>query len=302
MAIRSRAYTDDDLPQLQAALALWIQEAGACGYCHVGGLPHRIYENLRGRHPLGQLVQVWEDDRSIVGIAINFRFDIAFDVFTCPSYRGTDVELRMLQSAYATTLRCVKQLEREDTSVVTDVYSCDDARMELLQQLGFEEYRLWDHITERSLSGSIPEWRLPDGFTIRPATMDDYAQLAGARNDAFSASWSPEMYRDQVMRKPGYQPEREIVVVAADGRIAAFTVIWLDQLNKVGQFEPVGTRRDFQRRGLARAMMLYALGEMKRLGLETATVEHDASNLAALELYRGLGFRKKYETLGYRRL
>ena len=67
------------------------------------------------------------------------------------------------------------------------------------------------------------------------------------------------MYRDRVMLKPGYQPEHEIIVVAADGRLAAFTTIRLDNLNNVGLFEPVGTRPVFQRRGLARAMLLLSL-------------------------------------------
>lgn len=297
MSIRSRPYGDDDLPRLQAALAGWIRQTGACGYGHAGDVAHRIHENLRGRHPVGELVQVWEHGRSIVGMAINLRFDTAFDVFASPSCRGTDTELEMLRSAYETTLRYVP----EGAWVVTDVFRCDDTRAELLTRLGFAEYRVWDHVVERSLSRPVPEPRLPEGFTIRSATTEDCAQLAAARNDAFGADWSPETYRDEVMRKPGYQPEREIVVVAPDARIAAFTVTWLDDVNKVGQFEPVGTRREFQRRGLARAMMLRALGAMRSLGMETATVAYDAGNLAARELYRGLGFTKKYETVGYRR-
>lgn len=301
MTIRPRPYTDDDLENLQAALAGWIQAAGACGYCHVGDLPHRIYENLRGRYPVGELVQVWEDGPHIVGIAINARFDTSFDVFTSPTCRGTEREIAMLQLAYTTTSRYVKEAGREDTSVITDVFDCDKIRAELLTQLGFAPYRVWDYITECNLSDPIDVPRLPDGFTIRSATVDDDAQLARIRNDSFNANWSPELYRDEVMRKPGYQPEREIVVVAPHGQIVAFMITRLDEVNKVGLFEPVGTHHDFQRRGLARAMMLYALREMKDLGMETALVAHDANNLAALELYRSLGFRKKYETLGYKR-
>lgn len=300
MMISSRPYTDDDLPRFQAMLAGWIQTAGACGYYHVGDLPHRIYETLRGRRPVGDLVQVWEDGARIVGIAINFLFDTSFHVFASPAYRGTRREVEMIELAYATTLRYVQESGREDTLVNTDVFGCDDVRKELLARLGFEEYRVWDEIAERSLSDPILEGRLPDGFTIGSATMEDYAQLAAVRNASFGANWTPEEYRDEVMRKPGYWPEREIVVVAPDGRIAAFTVIRVDAVNKIGQFEPVGTHRDYQRRGLARAMMVYALREMQRLGMQTATVGHDATNLAARELYRSLGFRKKYETLGYR--
>lgn len=101
------------------------------------------------------------------------------------------------------------------------------------------------------------------------------------------------------MRKPGYQPEREIVVIAPDLSIAACTVIRLDEINRSGLFEPLATRRDYQRRGLARAMMLHGLREMQRLEMTTAAVEYDATNLPALELYRRLGFAVKHETLGY---
>ncbi len=301
MPITSRPYVDDDLPHLQAALARWTREAGDCGYCHAGELAHRIYENLRGRHPVGELVQLWEEGASIVGLAINLRFGQAFDVFASPAQRGTEAELEMLRSALETTFRYLREAGRQDTPVVTDVFDCDHIRRQFLAGLGFEEYRVWGLITERSLSGPIPQAGIPDGFMIRTATMDDCEQLASARNDAFGTDWTPELYRDEVMRKPGYQPEREIVVVAPAGQIAAFTVIWFDELNRVGHFEPVGTRREFQRRGLARAMMLHALHVMKSRGMAMATVEHEASNLAALALYRGLGFRKKYETLGYRR-
>jgi len=131
--------------------------------------------------------------------------------------------------------------------------------------------------------------------------MADCAQLAAVRNSAFEEDWSAGAFEAEVMRKPGYRPERECVVVAPDGRVAAFTITWLDPLNRVGRFEPVGTHRDFRRRGLARAMMLHALRDMRALGMETATVEHAADNLPALELYRGLGFEKRWETFGYRR-
>jgi mycothiol synthase len=54
------------------------------------------------------------------------------------------------------------------------------------------------------------------------------------------------------MDRPGYDPERAIVAVAPDGRIAASTMYWTDSRNGLGLFEPVGTHRDFRRRGRAR--------------------------------------------------
>jgi mycothiol synthase len=300
MPIHVRPYTDDDLPRLQAALASWIAEAGGCGYYHVGNLPHWIYETLRGR-PVGELVRVWQEGEQIIGVSISGLFDAAFQVFASPPHRGGEAETAMLELAAETTGRVARSSAPGETSVGTDVFGCDSTRQRLLEQLGFARYRVWDHIAERGLGGALPHTPLPPGFRIRPATLDDYGQLAQARNETFGGGWAPEEYRDSVMRKPGYWPERELVAVAPDGRVAAFTVIRLDDTNKVGQFEPVGTVPAFHRRGLARALMAHALADMRRRGMATATVSYDATNLPAAALYGSLGFAVRYETLGYRR-
>ncbi|MPY86006.1 MAG: GNAT family N-acetyltransferase, partial [Actinophytocola sp.] len=136
----------------------------------------------------------------------------------------------------------------------------------------------------------------------RAVDLADAEQLAAVRNESFGGDWNARTYRDEVMRKPGYRACREIVAVAPDGRAAAFAVTWFDEVNRVGHFEPVGTSHRFRRLGLARALLLHGLGEMRRAGMRTATVQHDASNRAAAELYANLGFEKRYETYGFRRV
>ena len=103
------------------------------------------------------------------------------------------------------------------------------------------------------------------------------------------------------MEKPGYNRESEIVAEAPDGRIAAFAVYWEDQLNRTGHFEPVGTHSAFRRRGLAKAIMLHAMSQMASHGMLVVTVNHAADNAAARALYRSIGFRKSFETFGFRR-
>lgn len=41
---------------LQDVVAGWIAQAGPGCYDHIGELPHRSYENLRGRQPAGDQV------------------------------------------------------------------------------------------------------------------------------------------------------------------------------------------------------------------------------------------------------
>lgn len=291
--LTKRPYEDADLNLLQDTFAQWIAAAGRCGYDHVGELPHRIYENLRGRRPVGEVVHVWEDAGALAGLAVNTRFGNAFDVFTAPALRGTDAELAMLKSA-------VESTGRDAVEVLTDVFGCDTTRIALLEQLGFARFRMWDHVNEAPLTEPAAV-EPPAGFVVRSATEADADQLAEARNAAFDDDWTGEQYRSELMRKPGYDPAREIVAESPDGRIAAFTVYWTDSRNGLGHFEPVGTHPDFQRRGLARAVMLHAMHQMRALGLRTVTVNHNAENLPARRLYESLGFTKHHETYGYRR-
>ena len=71
-------------------------------------------------------------------------------------------------------------------------------------------------------------------------------------------------------------------------------------MNLVGLFEPVETREDFRRLGLARAVMTEGLHRMRAAGMRTAQVEHDITNAAAAALYESLGFTVAYETAGFR--
>jgi mycothiol synthase len=303
--VERHPYRDEDLPRLEAAMRAWIAERGRCGYDHSGVLAHRIYENLRGRRPIGDLVHVWTEGSGVVGISICLRFGGAFDVFLAPGLWGSGDELTVLADAADTTARF-----SDEEFVVTDVFGCDRARQEALARLGFERYRIWDHVRERRLDRPCETSTMDpragasdalDGFMVRSATVDDAEQLAEARNASFDEDWTGDRYRDEVMGKPGYDPDREIVAVAPDGRVAAYTVYWEDRENRIGLFEPVGTHRDFRRRGLARAVMVEAMVRMRAAGLVSVSVNHNADNAGALALYRSLGFLRTDLTYGYRR-
>jgi mycothiol synthase len=286
------------MPRLLETFADWIAEAGWCGYDHTGELPHRIYASPRGRWPAEDLVQIWESASGIAGIAINLRFGVAFDVFAAPRLRGGDAERQMLRTAIETTVGLMRG--SGEPYVLTDAFDCDVARIRLVTELGFEQFRIWDEVRVTDLRRGLPE---PDAgdFVLRSARLADADELASARNHSFEANWTGEGYRSAVMTRPGYDPAREIVAEAPDGRIAAYTVYWTDMRNKIGHFEPVGTHSDFRRRGLARAVMLSAMKQMQRDGITVATVHHLADNTPALRLYESIGFEKNYETLGFRR-
>jgi mycothiol synthase len=296
-----RPFTDADLRPLQSTVAGWIAQVGRCGYDHIGELPHRVYENLRPANRRGRqlddLVHLWMADQGIEGLTICLRFGSAFDVLLAPGSRGTSVERELIEDAYATTARHVDPAEQY---VNTDVFSCDGSRIDALQATGFERYRVWDEVRERDLDRTdAPE--VPARFRVRAARMSDADGLAAARTASFDQSWTGPQYRDDVMSRPGYDPKREIVAVAPDGTIAAYTVFWTDERNQIGHIEPLGTHREFRRLGLGRAGIVEALRRMRDAGMTSVSVNHNADNIAARRLYASLGFTVRFQTYGYRR-
>lgn len=296
MTITSRAYGGAvDLTMMQTALATWIAASSDCGYMHVGDLPHRLYNGNRGRYPLNDIVHVWMYADELIGFALVYPEQHAYDVQVHPAHRATEAERAML--VWAET-RCRQWMERagaDDEPILTDYVAGDTARRTLLDEMGYRvDEAPYMFVTERDLE-NIPDPILPDGFRIRPAKDAEHAQLAAVHSAAFDSDWTPEAYR-QVMQSPGYEVERELVVVAPDGLFAAFCIYWLDHTNKVGLLEPVGTHNDFRRRGLSRAIIQRALCQMRDAGMVRALVahEHEEDNAASAALYAAVGFTKKY--------
>ena len=94
------------------------------------------------------------------------------------------------------------------------------------------------------------------------------------------------------MRSVAYVPDHDLVAVAPDGRIAAFTVFWPDTELSLAQFEPVGTDPDFQRLGLGRAVLLDAFRRLEQSGIAHARVMTNGDNHAAIALYESVGFER----------
>ena len=103
------------------------------------------------------------------------------------------------------------------------------------------------------------------------------------------------------MRSPVYVPEHEIFVTAADGQVASYCIIWTDELNKIGLFEPVGTHPDFQRKGLGKSLLFEGLRRLKFEGMRDASICAESTNPAAIHLYESVGFQKVKRLLTFTR-
>ena len=299
-----RAYRGaNDLAEMQHALSNWIKESGSCGYEHVGDIPHRMYSGVRSRYPLDEIIRLWDVEGSLEGFAMIYPGHNEFDIRISPKYRSNTLEREVLRWA-TTEMRTLMDREgKKEKAVMTDAYTCDTQRIKCLVELGYEpkeEPRL--NLYERLLDASLPEAKLPDGYAIRSATGEiDAAQLAAVHNAAFGSNWTEQAYVNEVMQKPGYDPNLEHVVVTPNGTFAAFCITWLDSVNGIGLFEPVGTHNDYQRKGLGRALLSYGLRFMKERGMRKAQVSSGIDNRASNGLYQAVGFKQKHQRRTYRK-
>lgn len=292
----------DDLVVMQQALADWIHESGGCGYDHIGDLPHRFYNGLRGRYPREEMIRLWHRNGALAGFAqANPKMGL-YDARISPDFRGGNLEYEVLSWGTATLRDWMDREGAHDKPVMTDAYVCDAERRACLVELGYQSSeKPWVVLNERLLDNDLPDIILPGGFSIRSVTEADAAAVAAVHKSAFNVPWTTELYLNEVMRQPGYDPNLEHVVVAPGGSFAAFCFTWLDTINGIGQFEPVGTHKDYHRKGLGRALMTYGLKIMQQRGMRAAQVCNTTDNSAAEGLYRAMGFKSKFPKLLYRK-
>lgn len=298
--MKKRKYRGEtDLKLLQDFNARAIAVTEHCGYLHPGDIPHHIYNGNKHYDPV-ELITIWEDDQGVAAwMLVQPRYK-SFDAQVRPDLRGGDLEREVLEETEILLLELMKKYQVSSDHIYADAFQGDTARIQLLAESGWNPDDALPYVLNRMEINSVAAPDLPADFSFRSAKgIEDAASLADVHNAAFNpTNWTPELYR-KVMESPGYDPERELVIQTPDGRLVAFCIIWLDQLNHTGSFEPVGTHRDYQRRGFGRAVMLYGMQKMAAAGMAYATVAHFGDNEAAKGLYQSLGFKPWHLLDGY---
>lgn len=292
-------------------LARILQLVGECNvladFCvplHPADVLHFMSNTLRGRN-IEQHIYLYEDEQGrllalILLHAVKFG---GFDLVVHPAHRTLALETRLIAWSEQTQRERIAAADSKVTHISTDVLDQDTLRQEALLAAGYTaEPAPSMMVTMRSLLEPLPQKTLAEGFTIRRVQGEQEADALGeVHSSAFGSKWPPGEYI-RVMHTPGFRMENELVVVAPDGRLAAFLIYWPDPVSKCGLFEPVGCHADFQRRGLTKALMVEGMEHMLAEGMTTAMVIHAADNPASTALYRSAGFTLKYAVTEYRKV
>ncbi len=143
---------------------------------------------------------------------------------------------------------------------------------------------------------------VPPGYRLATmAEIPDVAARVAVHRNAFHPSRVTEESYRRVMAEWPYRPELDCVAIAPDGSFAAFALGWIDEANATGLLEPVGTHSDHRRLGLARAVSLLALRQLRSAGATTGLVgsRGDAAYPVPKLLYESIGFRELTRSLAF---
>lgn len=215
------------------------------------------------------------------------------------------------------------------TSPAEGLWQCDPVVVPHVS--GPEPRLVWDRALEHAAKNS------PEGYEV-PVSDDDQASIELAQGSGLTANhqdstaWMGAADRpvvrgpregftlvDRTQRKdaphplrqrngegvvlrlsecPLYDPALDLAVESKDGRIAGYSLYWFDPTTKVGLVEPVRVEDEFQRQGLARAMLTVGIDRLVSRGAERIKVSYETEVAAAL--YQSVGFQQRSTTTWYR--
>ncbi len=211
-------------------------------------------------------------------------------------WRSTDGHVVAVTSTADDLARLLEAESVAPVSAVDMVSQHDPDRERVLTEAGFapdDEHA--EFASVRRLAGDLPDVVLPAGFALRSMTEADASSRADAARLSFRSAMDADMHRARYrrfMESPSYVAENDLVVIAPDGDVAAFAIVWPDDDLRVGQFEPVGTHPGHLRKGLGRAVVSAGLRRLRDVGMHTARVNTFESGTAAVSLYLACGFEQ----------
>ncbi len=286
---------DQDLEAMRNLLVRGRTANNGTYYIHCGDLNWWLYyPPLEGDY--WNDIYLWENPEhpgQLLGWALASPVFAGFDVFIQPELRGSLPAHEMLIWAEEKALEVTRR-QGKTTIYVLWVWHDDDFLDKHFRPRGYRLARGYVHLT-RNLDKALLPAQAKGEFQVRACKGEpEVTARARAQYGAFGSIVPFERYLERFryfMRSIVYCHNLDIVAIAPDGQIGAFCMVWIDSINKVGLFEPVGTHPDFQCKGLGKAVMLEGLRRLQAGGMRQAIVSTFEDNLAAIKLYESVGFQ-----------
>lgn len=303
-SLSSRLYTsENDLHAILDMLILARSLTNDWHYPHVGELLWNYFMVLCHLDPQ-QHIRLWHDaDGQLIAYAM-LGEDPSFDCQVLPEYEWSGIEAEAFEWAETllNELRC-REAERWDGEFVSGARQDDSMRIQFLEERGFRYSGRFAEVNMlRSLNEPVPDLPIPQGYQVREISLGELSDRAALERDVW-LPWTVGNVSDddyvRLTKLPGYWPDLEVVTVTPEGVIASNVNGWIDPLNRIGDFGPVGARQEYRRQGLTRLALLESLRRMKKYGMERVCISTGITNTPARQLYESVGFKVVNQYMDY---
>ncbi len=266
----------NDIIKLQQFLSEMRNLVSQAGYFHLGDLIFRIYKHSNN-FDLNKDIRIWEDSGRINGFVLYLQTENNPEFQIRPELYETTITNEMI----TWTIDRAKELGLKNIEV-----SCldkDVLKHRFLIKNGFTKFddpfvcMEMDHI-------KIPKYELPKEYSF--ATISELPQLTRITGDENSN----EEYKRMLLSNK-YKDDLGIRVCYRNREIVSGCICWYDDIDNCGLFEPVGTKQEHRRKGLAFAVMAKTLENLTRYGADKVYIHTGKDNISAIKLYEKLGFR-----------
>lgn len=277
-----------DLPKIVELISTVWQADGPKCEMHIGDLSWSLFNSqtaFESRRP-----RIWLEDDNLVAFSMSSP-NHWIDLVIQPGFDPTVILPTAIESAAKfcrdQRVRIGRRLEEQ-------------AIVSWLTSAGYERMKFGYPTLEHTLERLDPADTLA-GFSVK--SLAESSTTPAAQAKAWNAAFPDERRVTEDIASlsfaPGYRADLDFICIDGTGEIGAFCTIWYDAETKSGLFEPVGTAANFQRQGLATAIVKHALLRLKEIGASKAYVRVHSENEAAMSFYRSVGFRQAESSFGF---
>ncbi len=125
--------------------------------------------------------------------------------------------------------------------------------------------------------------------------MQDLPSVLAIENHSFPNPWHESTFHGEIQHRPISFPL--VVVHSTLNKVIGYIIFW--QVGEDVQVNNIAIHPDFRRLGIGEAVLKQVIELVRWRGARLVTLEVRPSNMAALNLYRKLGFRMMGVRRGY---
>jgi len=262
-----------------------------------------IFAEINGETIAYSRVEWWQEEDPNDRIYTHF-------VLILPEWREKGIEQAMIQWCEKRLLD-VAEGQPQDSKRYFQTYSSEvkSAFNKILMTFDYEVERYFIEMS-RPLD-VIPVSEFAEGIDVRAVKDQDERKVWDASVEAFRDHWgfSPPTEEDYNGFRKSKHWQPDLWQVAWDGdEVVSSVMNYIDHDHnkkfdrKRGWTENISTRREWRRRGIARALIIRSMHMHKEKGMTEVALGVDTQNPSgALKLYENLGYKKDKTHMTYRK-